>query len=289
MEQKGEQNVILVVEKEELKRKVEKRLDRGQDFLTVEINNNDENSAWWDNFIDWDMYNLELIRQAFDKPNNSYAEDYKRNTSSGGIFISGTTKEPSFQETVDSTRGEMRYQVRKLRWFYNNIDLLKCDIKDVKSDNQKLKFHQLLKLLSRFHKIAQELRGRREERDTIIIKDEYDVQDLLNALLHINFDDIRKEEYSPSNSGANSRLDFVLKKEKIIIEVKMSSEKLAGKQLGAELLIDIGRYKEYPDCSDFVIFIYDKGDFIRNKNGLISDLQKQSTNEFTITVIINPE
>ena len=68
----------------------------------------------------------------------------------------------------------------------------------------------------------------------------------------------------------------------------MTNENLTTNKLGHELLVDIGRYKEYPDCNDLLIFIYDKGDFVRNKTGFINDLQKQSTNKLKVTVIINP-
>lgn len=289
MKQQGEQYVILVLEKDILKQKVYGRLQTGIDFLSQKITNEKEKDEWWDSFIDWDIYNVELIKQAFDKPDNSYAEDYKRSTGFVGAVFGGTYKKPTFQESVESCRDEMKHQVRKLKWFYEKIDLLKTNEKISKLDIRKDKFNQLLNLLSRFHKVAQELRDRRQGRDTVIIKDEYDVQDLLNAILYLNFDDIRKEEFSPSNSGSNSRIDFVLKKEKIILEVKISSDRLGAKKLGEELLVDIGRYKEYPDCSDLVIFIYDKEDHIRNKKGLISDLQKQSIHELTVTVIINPD
>ena len=69
----------------------------------------------------------------------------------------------------------------------------------------------------------------------------------------------------------------------------MTRDGLANKKLGEELLIDIGRYKGYPDCLDLVIFIYDKGDYITNKKGFISDFHKQSTPDFKVTVIISPE
>lgn len=68
----------------------------------------------------------------------------------------------------------------------------------------------------------------------------------------------------------------------------MTKESIKVSKLGEELLVDIGRYKEYPDCNDLVIFIYDKGDFIRNKIGFINDLQKHSTSKLKITVIIIP-
>ncbi|NDU99267.1 PD-(D/E)XK nuclease domain-containing protein, partial [Spirosoma terrae] len=41
---------------------------------------------------------------------------------------------------------------------------------------------QLARIFSRFHKVAQSLRYRRRNRETLVIKDEYDVQDLLNSL-----------------------------------------------------------------------------------------------------------
>jgi hypothetical protein len=290
MTEKVEQYVVLVRQKEELKNHITTRLEVGNALLVRAINNEQQKQEWWDEFIDWDYYNLELIRQAFDKPNNSYALEYKRHVGGGGIYLGGfSNKEPSFQETVETTRDEMRPQVSKLKRFLDKIELLKQSDNLVKSDSRKAKIEQLINLLSKFHKVAQELRERRQDRDTIIIGDEYDVQDLLNGLLHIHFADIRKEDFSPSNSGANSRLDFVLKTEKIILEVKMSNSNLGAKELGEELLIDIGRYKEYPACSDLVIFIYDKGDFIRNKRGLITDLQKQSTSNFSVTVVITPD
>ena len=289
MANKGDQNVFLIRNKEELKNEIEKRLFTGKLFTFHVFIDEQDRKSLWDQFIDWDMYNTELIKQAFDKPNNSYVEEYKRDISVHLPIFSGTYKEPTFKEHNESVMEEIECQVKKLQRFYDKIDLLKTNQNAIKSDFRKEKFNQLLNLLQKFHKIGQELRNRRKDRETLILNDEYDVQDLLNALLHLHFDDIRSEDFSPSNSGANSRIDFVLKKEKIIIEVKMSNDKLGAKQLGEELLIDIGRYKAYPDCSDLVIFIYDKSDHIRNKKGLIEDLQKQSTNSFNITVVISPD
>ncbi|GLR97208.1 hypothetical protein GCM10007858_48480 [Bradyrhizobium liaoningense] len=62
----------------------------------------------------------------------------------------------------------------------------------------------------RLHAVIRQLRERREERPTLEVEDEYDVQDLFHALLIIYFDDIRKEEWSPSYAGGASRMDFLL-------------------------------------------------------------------------------
>ncbi len=71
---------------------------------------------------------------------------------------------------------------------------------------------ELQNLFSKIHRIAKTLRKRHDNRATLDINDEYDVQDLLNALLQIYFDDIRTEEWTPSYAGKCSRIDFVVVK-----------------------------------------------------------------------------
>ena len=56
-------------------------------------------------------------------------------------------------------------------------------------------------LAERLHLVIRQLRERRENRQRLDVKDEYDVQDLFHALLTINFDDIREEEWTPSYGG----------------------------------------------------------------------------------------
>lgn len=281
----------LTRDKSEFQKQVLNRLAIGIEFVERRMSTKEESEACWKEFIIWDQYNLEMIRQAFEFPDNVYAEDYNRiRASVGGFYFPGKRKEPTVQESIESTRNEMSAQVWKFERFSEKIELLKVKIDpDQHTKSHKYDLDDLLKFLRRFHKVAQELRSRRSDREPIVIRDEYDVQYLLGALLKLYFDDVRPEDYSPSYAGANTRLDFVLKEEKIIIETKMTNETLKAKTLGEELLIDIGRYKSYPDCRNLVIFVYDKGDYITNKRGLISDLEKQSTQEMTVSVVIVPE
>ena len=191
----------------------------------------------------------------------------------------------------------------KIDWIpYESMTILKMDLDnifEIKRANEiliekpinkiELAELQLDKIFKRFHKIAQEMRDRYADRNTLIVKDKYDVQDLLRGILRLYFDDIRPEEYSPSNSGSNSRIDFILKSEEIGIEVKMTNESLKDKQLGDQILIDIGRYKEHPNCSKLFVFIYDNMDFIKNKQGLKRDLEAQSKDDFPIKIYFNPD
>ncbi len=144
------------------------------------------------------------------------------------------------------------------------------------------------RLIGRFHVVATQLKRRYSGRETIKVSDEYDAQDLLHGLLKIYFDDVRPEDYSPSRGGASSRLDFLLKREKIVIEVKMASAKLTDKKIGEQLIIDIERYREHPDCDTLICFVYDPDMHIRNPTGIEKDLSRKE-GSLTVKVMVVPK
>jgi hypothetical protein len=145
----------------------------------------------------------------------------------------------------------------------------------------------LEKIFSRFHRINLKLQNRHDNRPTIKIDDEYDVQDLLHALLTLYFDDIRSEEFTNSSAGRNSRIDFLLKREKVMIEVKKTRQGLQDRKLGDEIKIDISSYK-YPEASTLVFFVYDPDALIQNANAIIDDLENLSKEELSVRVFIYP-
>jgi REase_DpnII-MboI len=134
----------------------------------------------------------------------------------------------------------------------------------------------LKSIISRFHLIAKQLRGRYSDRSTLDVNDEYDTQDLLHCLLRLFFADIRPEEYVPSYAGKNSKVDFLLKDAEIAIEVKKTREGLEEKEIGRQLIDDISRYKKHPNCKLLVCFIYDPDGRIVNPVGLERDLCENS-------------
>lgn len=142
-------------------------------------------------------------------------------------------------------------------------------------------------IFSHFYKVARQLRCRYDNRETLKIEDEYDVQDLLHALLLLYFDDVRAEEWTPSYAGKSARMDFLLKNERVVIEVKKTRQGLGDKELGDQLIIDVDRYKVHPDCKRLICFVYDVEGRIGNPNGLMADLNNQ--HEGFATVIIKPD
>ena len=147
---------------------------------------------------------------------------------------------------------------------------------------------QLRSLFLRFHSIVIQLRERYNNRPTLDVSDEYDVQDLLHAVLRLYFDDIRPEEWTPSYAGKSSRVDFLLKEEKILIEVKKTSQGLGAKEIGEQLIIDTVRYSKMDDCQKLVCFVYDPENRITNPGGLESDLSGDK-NGVTVDVFIVPK
>ena len=140
----------------------------------------------------------------------------------------------------------------------------------------------------RFHLVARELGNRHAGRTTIELEDEYNVQDLLRTLLAIDFDDVRPEEWAPSYAGGASRMDFLLKAEQIVVEVKKTRKSLGAKEVGEELLVDIARYQSHPDCKTLLCFVYDPEGSIRNPTGLESDLRTASS-AIRVVPIIAPK
>lgn len=146
---------------------------------------------------------------------------------------------------------------------------------------------ELENVFNKFHKVARQLRTRHDSRSTLKISDEYDVQDLLHALLLLQFDDVRPEEWTPSYAGGSVRMDFLLKDEGIVIEVKKTRTSMAAKSLGEELIIDREKYKVHPDCRKLYCFVYDPEGLLGNPNGIKKDLESNS--EDFIKVFIRPE
>lgn len=171
-------------------------------------------------------------------------------------------------------------EICKLPWLVSSAD------KDVSNPAWGIRIIEAL--LQKFHRIARPLKHRHADRTPFLISDEYDIQDLLHAVLHGFFEDIRAEEHTPSYAGGASRIDFLLKKEEIAIETKMASQRLRDKQVGEELIIDISRYKAHPSCKHLICFVYDPHNNLKNPTGLEVDLSKKHDSLTVKVIVVSP-
>ena len=141
-------------------------------------------------------------------------------------------------------------------------------------------------IMMRFHEFAVALREHPHGREGFQIWDEYDVQYLLKALLKLFFEDVRPEEWTPSHLGSSNRMDFLLKEQRIAIEVKLASESHRDKHIGNELAVDIQHYKNR--CHTLYCLIYDPGNHIQNRGGLLGDLRRASVPDLKVVPYIAP-
>jgi hypothetical protein len=128
----------------------------------------------------------------------------------------------------------------------------------------------------RFYRAALQMRTARTGSSIFEIKNEYDVQTLMHALLETRFDEVRPEEWTPSYAGKSVKTDFLLKREQVMVETKMIREGLNDGKVGDELIIDMDRYKKHPDCKALFCFIYDPDHRLKNQTSLETDLSRKT-------------
>lgn len=137
---------------------------------------------------------------------------------------------------------------------------------------------ELLKVLVKgLPRAMHPLACRRANVESLSFDTEYDIQDLLHALLRPWVVDIRPEEYTPSYAGSSTRMDFLLPKYKIVIETKLIRDRKHGKSVGEELILDVAHYRRHPNTETLWCVIYDPKHLIPNPGGLVSDLEGPET------------
>jgi REase_DpnII-MboI len=142
-------------------------------------------------------------------------------------------------------------------------------------------------LCRRFQLFVDRLQHRQRQRSPFTVNDEYDVQDLMHAILRLHFDDVRPEEWTPSYAGNSSRIDFLLPRERTIVEVKMTRQGLGQRDVADELIIDIARYAKAPNVDSLICFVYDPQRRCPNPAALENDLT-QRVGSLRVVAVVCP-
>lgn len=147
----------------------------------------------------------------------------------------------------------------------------------------------ILTLGDRFLNVERELARRygKPTRPTLKVKDEYDAQDLLRSLLAIFFEDVRAEDSTASYGGGTSRVDFVIPKFELAIELKFARKSMTSKSLGAELIVDRDRYSTHASVRHLICLVFDHQGLLQGPRGIEEDLSRTSSSDsFAVTVRI---
>jgi len=132
----------------------------------------------------------------------------------------------------------------------------------------------VLGMLNRLLRVEQALQHRHDSRTTLTIQDEYDIQYLLRSILFLHFDDISPEDPGHKFAGSSTRVDLLLRKERIVIEIKKTRPSMTEGDLGKQLKLDIVDYKQRTNCDALVIAIDDRAGRLKNPKGFADDLMK---------------
>ena len=134
----------------------------------------------------------------------------------------------------------------------------------------------LLMLVRGLPRAMHPLTHRRKGAQALCFDSEYDIQDLLHALLRPWIADIRPEEFTPSYAGSATRMDFLLPAHKLVLETKRIRDRSHAQKVGDELIIDIEHYRRHSQCERLWCVGYDPQQLIPNPKGL-TDLEGNRT------------
>lgn len=145
-------------------------------------------------------------------------------------------------------------------------------------------------VLNNFSNAIQKIiNGRRLNHPDFKIEDEYDVQDISYVILKSIFPNLREEDPIPKVGGKSTKIDLILREEKILIEVKMIKAKDSNETHFIEQLkVDFESYHECKWLRKLFCFVYDpykKTRDISNFNDLNGERTKGEHN-FNVEVIV---
>ncbi len=145
-------------------------------------------------------------------------------------------------------------------------------------------------ILNNFSNAIQKIiKNRRKDHPNFIIEDEYDVQDILYVILKSIFPNMRDEDAIGKVGAKTTKIDLIIREERILVEVKMIKENDSNETHFIEQLkVDFESYHECKWLSKLFCFVYDpykKTRDISNFNDLNGDRIK-GDHQFNVEVIV---
>ena len=146
----------------------------------------------------------------------------------------------------------------------------------------------LRKVCLRFHAVARQLRLRKDYRTTLEVEDDYDLHDLLCALLKLEFDEVGADEWTPPYAGGSTRTTLLLNRDHLAVVAKKTRSGLTTKELAEQVAADTAHYASRKPCAHLFCFIYDPEGRIGSPTRLETDLTSVS-DSFTVDVLVAPK
>jgi len=120
------------------------------------------------------------------------------------------------------------------------------------------------------------------------VEDDYDLQDLLCALLKVEFDEVGSDEWTPPYAGGAPRTGFLLHGDQIVVVAKKTRSGLTVKELADQVAADSSHYAARDNCRTLFCFIYDPEGRIGSPKRLEADLTSAS-DRYAVEVLVAPK
>src|SRR5207237_1301199 len=91
--------------------------------------------------------------------------------------------------------------------------------------------------------------------------DEHDLEDLLRALLHLHFDDVRRETRTPAYAFS-TRTDFLVGPERVAVACKLARPGSCQPDFQLQIVEDAAYYERL-GCAYLLVLIYDPEQLLR--------------------------
>jgi hypothetical protein len=126
---------------------------------------------------------------------------------------------------------------------------------------------QLEALLRRVPVVVRHLRSRHGDRPPFTVRDDFDLEDLLRALLAVPFDSFSLESRTP-RYAIGTRTDFRIERGRIALTTKRAPSGLNERQFAVQLAEDVAYYQARRDCRTLVAFLHDPEMLLREPSRL---------------------
>lgn len=162
------------------------------------------------------------------------------------------------------------------------------DARSIQSGSEPEPLQLLRKVCLRFHSVARQLRLRKDYRATLEVEDDYDLQDLLCALLKVEFDEVGTDEWTPPYTAGAPRTTLLLNKDQIAVVAKKTRPGLSIKEIADQIAADSAYYRAQDKCATLFFFIYDPEGRIGSPKRLETNLTSVSE-RCTVEVLVAPK
>jgi predicted nucleotide-binding protein len=121
----------IIKPKSVFKKELEERIEEGENILKVNINTVEDFNKLKSNYSSWHDYNLELLKQSFNKTHNEYRDDYDKTAEWSGMFLGGR-RSPA--EQLEAFAEKFTAKIDSLKKLEQKLPLLKSTEEDTESE-----------------------------------------------------------------------------------------------------------------------------------------------------------